>query len=134
MWLFNNRRYFTTGVLTRAQLTDFIRISWVNLGMNSEFLKYQVYDWSNGTPILLTADFVQLDPIEVKLSDIKIVTSGYGDSLDVKLYEVRLNIINKKNTIVNIFGISDTGIISEGNTVLYRQLVPLAYRDYNSSF
>lgn len=121
----NHKRYFTTGVLTRDQLTQSIRITWANLGCNSELLEYQVYDWSNGTPVLLKEDFVQLDPIEGKISDIEIITSGYGDSLDVELYEIRLFIILKKEVIVNIFGISDTGIINEGNTVLYSELIPI---------
>lgn len=126
MWLLN----FTTGVLARNQLTNSIQIAWSNLGNNSQFLKYQVYDWSNGTPILLKADIVQLDPMEGKISDIKIATSIYEDSLAVSFYEVRLSIISKRNTIVNIFGVSDTGIINEGNTVLYSQLIPIEYKDY----
>lgn len=124
MWLFN----YTTGVLTRNQLTNFIRITWANLGKDSELLKYRVYDWSDGTPILIKEDLVQLDPKEGKISDIEIASSIYGDCLDIKLYEVRLSIIHECNTIVNIFGISNAGIISEGNTVLYKQLV---YRNGN---
>ncbi len=119
MWLYN----YTTGVLTRDQITNFVRITWVNLGKDSELLKYRVYDWSNGTPILLKGDLVQLDPMEGKISDIQVATSIYGDCLDIKLYEVRLSIIHQSSTVVNIFGISDTGIISGGNTVLYSQLV-----------
>jgi len=124
---------FTTGVLSRAKRTQFIRIAWVNLGNNTEFPGYKIYDWSNGTPILLKEDIVQLDPIESKITDFKIVTTGYGDCLDVKLYEIRLCIICRKksifgknykeNIIANIFGISDNGVNNEGNTVLYSQLI-----------
>lgn len=128
MW---DRIYFTTGVLTRNLLTNFIRITCANLGNKSAFVNYQIYDWSNGTPIILKTDIVVLGPIEVKFSDIKISTSIYGDSLNAKLYEIRLDIIGKKDTIVNIFGISDTGIINDGNTVLYKKLVPITREDYN---
>lgn len=125
MWLYN----YTTGVLTRDQITNFVRINWVNLGKDLELLRYRVYDWSNGTPILFKEDLVQLDPKEGKISDIEIASSIYGDSLDIKLYEVRLSIIHQCNTVVNIFGISDTGIISAANTVLYNELV---YRNGNN--
>ena len=134
MWPFRNRKHFTTGVLTRDQLTDFIRITWVNLGSNSEFHKYQVYDWSKGSPILLRTELVQINPMEAKSSDIKVVSSGYGDLLDVKQYEVRLSIAHKKNNIVNIFGLSNAGVINEGNTILYSQLIPITYRHYNFNY
>lgn len=127
MWY---RRYFTTGALTKDLLTNFIRITCANLEDTSAFINYKIYDWSNGTPIILKTDIVVLDPTEVKFSDIKISTSVYGDSLNAKLYEIRLNIIGK-DTIVNIFGISDTGIINEGNTVLYKNLVHITRENYN---
>lgn len=123
---------FTTGVLSRDKCTHFIRIAWVNLGNNTEFPRYKIYDWSNGTPILLKEDIVQLDPIESKITDFKIVTLGY-DCLDVKYYEIRLCIACrkksifskncKKDIIANIFGISNSGINNEGNTILYSELI-----------
>lgn len=113
---------FTTGVLSRNVLTDFIRITWVNLGDDPERHRFQIFDWSNGTPVLLKSDVVQLDTMESKVTDFTIFSSGYGDILDVKFYEVRLFNFHRSNTIANIFGISNTGIINEGNTVLFSQL------------
>jgi len=127
MWY---RRYFTTGALTKDLLTNFIRITCANLEDISAIINYKIYDWSNGTPIILKTDVIVLDPPEVKFSDINISTSVYGDSLNAKLYEIRLDIASK-NTIVNIFGISDTGIINESNTVLYKNLVHITRENYN---
>ena len=117
---------FTTGVLSRNELTDFIRITWANLGDNSGYHRYQIFDWSNTTPILLKSDIVQLEPMESKVTDFRIVSSGYGDLLDVKFYEIRLFNISSTNTIANIFGIGDTGIINEGNTVLFSQIISIS--------
>lgn len=116
---------FTTGVLSRNVLTDFIRITWVNLGDDPECHRYQIFDWSDGTPVLLKSDVVQLDPMESKVIDFTIFSSGYGDILDVEFYEVRIFNFCRSNTIANIFGISNAGIINEGNTVLFSQLISI---------
>ncbi|NMM65329.1 hypothetical protein HBE96_22385 [Clostridium sp. P21] len=128
MNFFKNKDYFSTGILTRKEATSYVRISLVNLGENTEFVDYKVYNWNDEIPFVIESKVVQLDSYESKINDVNIVSMCYGDRLDANLYEVRLSLIHNKSVIASICEIGNSKVYNEGNTIFHSQLNPIKYR------
>lgn len=130
MSIFDSRRYYSTGVLTRSEGTEVIRINFVNTVKRIQEVHFSFYDWSTLVPVLIKFEAVYINASECEVSDIRIISTGYGDLLNSKQYEVRLSLPSNDSIITNIYGTTARGEVNPANTILHNQLVPISRKQY----
>lgn len=128
MFVFTDRKSYTTGVLVRNKDIQNISLNFLSLGKKSEIVQYRVYDRDGGMPVLLKLEEFHLLPNESKSRELKLFDSYYDQKLDIKLFEVRFNVVRNNSITVNMVCLSDDGTIDRSNSILFSQLVPISNR------
>lgn len=82
----NVSTFYSSGIVNRPTLLKILRVTLLNSSVCYQNFTFNLYDWTNGTPILIKSTNISLQNNQGKLIDILLKDC----SLNIELYEIRL--------------------------------------------
>lgn len=82
--------FFTTGIISREANSNTFRITMLNTSNRTRRFALRFYDWTDGTPSLVSSENIILQGNEGRVVDIVTFESLYDDNINFELFELQI--------------------------------------------